>query len=132
MSTGRKQAFSVQALQLLDAALVWLGFWLASILRDPIREWSGLRPMGAPMLADMSWVLYIAVPFTPLVLEHFGFYEHVRRKARHKAIQQIAKALAVMGLILGLISVVSRLPDASRLILGIGAPIVAPVTSSNE
>ena len=125
MSTGRKQAFSVQALQLLDAALVWLGFWLASILRDPIREWSGMRPMGVPMLADRSWVLYIAVPFTPLVLEHFGFYEHVRRKSRHKAIQQIAKALAVMGLILGLISVFSRLPDASRLILGIGAPIVA-------
>jgi len=125
MSTGRKQAFSIQALQLLDAALVWMGFWLASILRDPIRELSGMRPMGAPMLGDMSWVLYIAVPFTPLVLEHFGFYEHVRRKSRHKAIQQIAKALAVMGLILGLISVFSRLPDASRLILGIGAPIVA-------
>jgi len=125
MSTGRKQAFSIQALQLLDAALVWLGFWLSSILRDPIRELSGLSPMGSSMLAEMSWVLYIAVPFTPLVLEHFGFYEHIRRKSRHKAIQQIFKALAVMGLILGLISVFSRLPDASRLILGIGVPIVA-------
>ncbi|HEY1120601.1 MAG TPA: sugar transferase [Haloferula sp.] len=126
MSTGRKQAFSVQALQLLDAALVWLGFWMASILRDPIRELFGMNPMqGKSMLADMSWVLYIAVPFTPLVLEHFGFYEHVRRKSRHKAVQQIAKAMAVMGLVLGLISVFSRLQDASRLILGIGAPIVA-------
>jgi exopolysaccharide biosynthesis polyprenyl glycosylphosphotransferase len=126
MSTGRKQAFSIQALQLLDAALVWLGFWLASIGRDPIRELFGMPPMaGRPMLADMSWVLYIAVPFTPLVLEHFGFYEHVRRKSRHKAVQQIAKALAVMGLVLGLISVFSRLQDASRLILGFGAPIVA-------
>jgi exopolysaccharide biosynthesis polyprenyl glycosylphosphotransferase len=126
MSTGRKQAFSIQALQLLDAGLVWLGFWLASIVREPIRGLFGLPPMdGRPLLADMSWVLYIAVPFTPLVLEHFGFYEHVRRKSRHKAIQQIAKALAVMGLVLGLISVFSRLQEASRLILGIGAPIMA-------
>ncbi|MCW1925982.1 sugar transferase [Luteolibacter arcticus] len=125
MSTGRKQAFSIQALQLLDAALVWLGFWLASIVRDPIRDYYGLPSMESSILADMSWVLYIAVPFTPLVLEHFGFYEHVRRKSRHKALQQIVKALAVMGLVLGLISVFSRLQEASRLILGIGAPIVA-------
>jgi hypothetical protein len=74
MSTGRKQAFSIQALQLLDAALVWLGFWGASLIRDPIREALGRDALGASMLAEMSWVLYIAVPFTPLILEHFGFY----------------------------------------------------------
>ncbi len=125
MSTGRKQAFSTQALQLLDASLVWLGFWLASLVRDPVRELVGMDPLDTTMLAQMSWVLYIAVPFTPLVLEHFNFYEHVRRKSRRKAIQQILKSLAVMGLVLGLLAVFARLPEASRLILGLGAPIVA-------
>jgi exopolysaccharide biosynthesis polyprenyl glycosylphosphotransferase len=36
----------------------------------------------------------------------------------------VAKALAVMGLVLGLLSVFARLPEASRLILGLGAPLV--------
>lgn len=124
MSTGRKQAFSIQALQLLDAALVWMGFWLASLVRDPVREIFGRLPLDTPMLSQMNWVLYIAVPFTPLVLEHFGFYEHIRRKSRKKATGQVTKALAVMGLVLGLLSVFARLPEASRLILGLGAPFV--------
>lgn len=124
MSTGRKQAFSIQALQLLDAALVWFGFWLASLVREPVRELLGQTAFDAPMLSQMSWVLYIAVPFTPLVLEHFAFYEHVRRKSRRKATEQVAKALAVMGLVLGLLTVFARLPEASRLILGFGAPFV--------
>lgn len=125
MATGRKQAFSTQALQLLDAGLVWLGFWIASLVRDPVRELFGREPLDAAMLAEMSWVLYIAVPFTPLVLEHFNFYEHIRRKSRRKAIQQIIKTLAVMGLVLGLLSVFARLPEASRLILGLGGPFLA-------
>jgi exopolysaccharide biosynthesis polyprenyl glycosylphosphotransferase len=124
MSTGRKQAFSIQALQLLDAALVWMGFWLASLVRDPVREIVGKGAIDTPMLSQMSWVLYIAVPFTPLVLEHFNFYEHVRRKSRRKAAGQVGKTLAVMGLVLGLLSVFARLPEASRLILGLGAPLV--------
>jgi exopolysaccharide biosynthesis polyprenyl glycosylphosphotransferase len=124
MSTGRKQAFSIQALQFLDAALVWLGFWLASLVRDPVRELLGRNAEDIPMLSQMSWVLYIAVPFTPLILEHFNFYEHVRRKSGRKAIGQVIKTLAVIGLVLGLLSVFARLPEASRLILGLGAPFV--------
>jgi exopolysaccharide biosynthesis polyprenyl glycosylphosphotransferase len=124
MSTGRKQAFSNQALQFLDAGLVWLGFWLASLIRDPIRVLFGKEELNSPMLDEMSWVIYIAVPFTPLVLEHFGFYEFIRRKSRQKAINQVIKTLAAMGLVLGLVSVFARLPEASRLILGLGAPMV--------
>lgn len=125
MSTGRKQAFSIQALQLLDAALVWTGFWLASVARDPFRDLLNLEAMAGPMLSQMNWVLYIAVPFTPLILEHFGFYEHIRRKSRKTAVGQIAKSLAAIGLVLGLMAVFARLPAASRLILGLGATFVA-------
>ena len=98
---------------------------MASLVRDPVRELFGREALDTTMLSQMSWVLYIAVPFTPLILEHFNFYEHVRRKSRGKAIQQVIKSLAAMGLVLGLLSVFARLPEASRLILGLGAPIVA-------
>jgi hypothetical protein len=122
--TDRKLVLTIQALQLLDAFLVWLGFWLASILRDPVREFFGMRGMGSPILTDMGWVLYIAVPFTPLVLDFFGFYGSERDKPGHKSLEQIAKALAVMGLVLAAISVFARLPDASRIILALGAIII--------
>ena len=121
-----KWVISIQMLQLLDAFLVWLGFCLGSLLRNPVRELFHMLPTsGRSMLSDMSWVLYISVPFMPLLLEYFGFYEQVGRKSRHKAMLQIAKALAVIGLVLGLISAFSRLQDASRLILLLGGPIIA-------
>jgi amino acid permease len=122
--TSRKLVLTIQALQLLDAFLVWLGFWLASVLRDPVRELLGMRAMGSPMLADMGWVLYIAVPFTPLVLDFFGFYGPALGKPRRKSFLQIAKTVAVMGLVLGAISALSRLPNASRIILVLGALII--------
>jgi len=126
MSPGRKQIRRIQALQLTDAAVAWLGFWLASILRNPIREWAGMVPMaGRSVLLEMSWVLYITVPFTPLLLEYFGFYREARRKSGREAILQIAKTLAVMGVVLGSISFFCRLQDAGRLILGLGIPIMA-------
>ncbi|HEY1120600.1 MAG TPA: hypothetical protein VGE67_03335 [Haloferula sp.] len=121
-----KWVISIQMLQLLDAFLVWFGFCLGSLLRNPVREFLDMAPMaGRSMLSDMSWVLYISVPFTPLLLEYFGFYGQIGGKPRHKAILQIAKALAVVGLVLGLISAFSRLQDASRLILLLGGPIIA-------
>ena len=54
---------------MMDAALVWLSFWTADALRGPLREWMGRDGSEGGGLAAMSWILYIVVPFTPLVLE---------------------------------------------------------------
>jgi exopolysaccharide biosynthesis polyprenyl glycosylphosphotransferase len=120
MAVGRKEAFSIQILQLVDAGLVWFAFWLASWFRVPVRELL-TRDEGQMLeLSTMSWVLYIVVPFTPLVLEFFRFYERPRTKTGFQSFRQLVKTLMVMALAIGMISVFAQLAGASRLILGIG------------
>jgi exopolysaccharide biosynthesis polyprenyl glycosylphosphotransferase len=119
MPVGRKEAFSIQVLQLVDAALVWFAFWSASQVRGPIRE-AVVGDDAAMTLSQMSWVLYIVVPFTPLALEFFRFYERPRTKTGFQAFSQLCKALLVMALVIGMMAVFAQLGGASRLILGLG------------
>ena len=122
MPVGRKEAFSIQVLQLVDAALVWLAFWSASQIRGEIRE--VLVGDHAEMtLAQMSWVLYIVVPFTPLALEFFRFYQRPRSKTGFQAFSQLFKALMTIALVIGMMSIFARLGGASRLILGFGGTL---------
>lgn len=129
MAVGRKEAFSIQLLQLLDAALVWAAFYLADILRGPVRELLGQAPIVSGVadlggLSDMTWVLYVAVPFTPLTLELFGFYRRLRSKSFGKSFSQLIRALFVMALIISMLSVFARMPDTSRWVLGGGGILI--------
>jgi exopolysaccharide biosynthesis polyprenyl glycosylphosphotransferase len=76
--------------------------------------------MEETMIDSMRWMLYIAVPFTPLILERFGFYERLRQKALRNSIVQLIQALLTIILIIGVISIFAKLMDPRRLILGIG------------
>ncbi|WP_367875274.1 sugar transferase [Luteolibacter sp. Populi] len=120
MPVGRKEAFSIQLLQLLDAGLVWLAFWMASWIRGPIRG-SIDRYDGEISLSQMSWVLYIVVPFTPLALEFFQFYRRPRTKTSLQAFGQLFKALLFMALAVGMMVIFAQVSGASRLILSVGA-----------
>lgn len=124
MPVGRREAFSIQLLQLVDAGLVWLSFYLADHLRDPVRQFFGEAPTEGGGLMEMAWVLYVAVPFTPLVLEFFRFYQRPRTKSFGRAVAQLLRSLVVMGLMLGLLVIFARLPEGSRLILGMGAGLI--------
>ncbi|MCW1912697.1 sugar transferase [Luteolibacter sp. GHJ8] len=123
MPVGRKEAFSIQLLQLLDAGLVWFAFWMASFFRGPIRETLGAYNDGEMSLSQMSWVLYIVVPFTPLALEFFQFYRRPRTKTPLQAFSQLVKALLFMALAIGMMVVFAQISGASRLILGVGGAL---------
>lgn len=120
MPVGRKEAFSIQLLQLLDAGLVWFAFWLASSLHGPIRGIIDPGETGAMSLKQMSWVLYIVVPFTPLALEFFQFYRRPRTKTALQAVSQLFKSLLFMALAIGMMVVFGKNDGGSRLILGFG------------
>lgn len=120
MPISRKDSFTIQVLQLCDAFLVWLAFWSAGEVRNFLLNWPTGLGSGDNEIATMSWVLYIAVPFTPLVLERFGFYERIRQKPGRKAILQLLQGILLIGLIIGMFSIFAKLVDARRLILGFG------------
>jgi len=118
MAISRKESFRIQALQLSDALLVWLAFWFGWEMRSLV--------LGTEDTAreTINWVLYIAVPFTPLVLERFGFYDHLRTKTAGRSIEQLIKGMIVIALMIGMFAVFAKLLDTRRLVLGIGFIVV--------
>lgn len=120
MATRRNESFRIQVSQLTDAFLVFIAFWLGEELRDFVRMWWGMAPDDELLFRSMGWVLYVAVPFTPLALERFGFYDQPMRKSTRLAVWQIVRSLVVIGLVLGMFALFAKQMGASRLILGSG------------
>ena len=118
MATSRNEAFRIQALQLTDALLVWLSFWLAWEMRDFILA------IGDEARESINWVLYIAVPFTPLVLEKFGFYDHIRMRSTGKSLAKLVKGLVVIALMISMFAVFAQITGTRRLVLGVGFVMV--------
>jgi exopolysaccharide biosynthesis polyprenyl glycosylphosphotransferase len=121
---SRNKAFSIQALQLTDALLVWLAFWLGWQTRDLVRIWLGMKLDSNTFGDTINWMIYIAVPFTPLVLEQFGYYDHLRTKSTGTAIKQLLTGLMVMALIISMYAIFAKVTDMRRLVLGSGLLLV--------
>ncbi|HEY9817657.1 MAG TPA: sugar transferase [Candidatus Obscuribacterales bacterium] len=121
MSAARShEEFRIQALQILDALLVFVAFWFAWDLRDVVLTLMDKAPSDEDHRQSVFWVLYIAVPFTPLVLERFGFYRMMRTKSAGRAAAQLFKGAAVMALFIGMFALFAKYTDVRRLALGIG------------
>ncbi len=120
MISSRSQSFVTQAFLILDAGLVYLAFLVGSMLRGLIRDWLGMLVPDETLLTSMNWLLYVCVPFTPLVLERLGFYERMRQKTTREAVKQLLWALALLVLLVGVVAVFAKWMDARRLLLGIG------------
>lgn len=124
MAASRKDSFTIQVIQIMDAFLVWIAFFLAGEVRELILAWNSQRPAPEDSLGAMAWVLYIAVPFTPLVLERFGFYDRLRRKSLRAAAWQLTQGVIVIGILISVFAVFSKVEGARRLILGLGAILI--------
>lgn len=120
MASSRKDSITIQALQITDAILVFTAFWLASMLRESILMQFTGRGAGDDSLTAMTWVLYIAVPFTPLVLERFGFYDRMRSKGAGSSAWQLIQGIFIIGLFIALVALFAKIGEARRLILGLG------------
>ncbi|MFC4991808.1 sugar transferase [Rubritalea tangerina] len=116
LGSSKKEEFSLQALQICDAFLVWAGFALASGIRWNVidGEYTGIG------LDRIAWLLFVLVPFTPLTLELFGFYRNVLNKKASAALWKVIQTATVMALVLGGCVVVFQLDPSSRLVLFFG------------
>lgn len=130
MAQGRKEALSVQALQFVDAGLVYLAFLASSILRKYLlpllKEW-GLWDLTGEIkaggLAELMPLLFVIIPLTPIALEAFGFYRHPLRKRIRDSLIQMFKSLMIVGVAVGALVVFLKLEGTSRLTLGAAVPI---------
>ncbi len=120
MSSRSHDDFRIQSFQILDALLVWLSFWVAWDLREVVRSAMGMGVAEEDVRESIHWVLYIAVPFTPLVLERFSFYRQLRTKRAHQAIGQLFKGLLVIGLVVAVFALLAKYTDTRRLAIGLG------------
>ena len=120
VSSSRKEYFTIQVLQITDGFLVWAAFWLASLLRGAILTFFYGGEHEHESLYTMIWALYIAVPFTPLVLERFGFYKRIGSKTAHSAAWQLIQGIFIIGLFISLFALFTKAEGARRLILGLG------------
>lgn len=121
MISSRKDSFNIQALQFIDAFLVWLAFWLAGYLRELILWLVSVPDTAVNTLSSMLWVLYITVPFTPLVLDRFGFYEHLGTKKSSQTVWQLVRGILLLGLFIALFILFMRVEGTRRLVLLCGA-----------
>jgi len=123
MVSTKSKSFSIQILQIADAFLVWLAFWVADWLRTPFRQFvlGGDEISGG--LGDLFYVLIVVIPLVPIALEGFGFYRDLFTKSRWRSIWQILRAGAVAGFAVGVIVIFFKINGESRWILGASAPI---------
>ncbi|BDS06742.1 UDP-phosphate galactose phosphotransferase [Oceaniferula spumae] len=117
IGSRQREQFSIQALQICDAFLVFSGFWLGDKLRPVLRPLFGMSESTEIGLAEISWLLFIVVPFTPLILEMFGFYRNMMRKTVAESLSQMVRCLIVIGVAVAIMVVFFQMSTASRLVL---------------
>ena len=104
-----RQLFNRALFQLLDAFLIFAAFRAASRL---------LAPPDFPVFDRHAWVLYIVVPFTPLILEGFGYYRP--RPSSDSAIGRLLGGICLMALGTAALAVVIGFPTGQYSTLAAG------------
>jgi exopolysaccharide biosynthesis polyprenyl glycosylphosphotransferase len=113
---GRKQEFNLQKLQIIDGVLLVFFFWVAYVLRASLSRWFE-AVYDIPNFNEFRWVLFILMPFGPILLEMQGFYHHVLQKDIWRSAIQIGRAGIMLGLIIAVSAFFFRYDFPSRAVL---------------
>jgi phosphoglycolate phosphatase-like HAD superfamily hydrolase len=87
---------------------------------------------GVSGLKEITWLLFIVVPITPLALELFGFYRRPLRQGVWPAVLQILRAFMLLALATGVMVVFFKFNPSSRAILALAIPMAMATSSSRE
>ena len=98
---GRKQEIDLKLNQLFDGIIVAIAFWLSHNLR--FNNVGGIWPeeVKIPEFRDFLWLVFITVPFTPLILELNGYYKNPLQKSTIQSLKQYLRALIFIGVLIG-------------------------------
>ena len=117
---GRKQELNLQFLQIADGLLMAVCFWLAHSLRA---IGAGLPLFQAPIgpFAEFQWLLFVILPFGPILLELQGFYSHPVNKSLRRSFEQVLRAFFWLGLLIAACGFFLQLSIPSRAVMPIFA-----------
>ncbi len=118
---GRKQELNLQFLQIVDGLLMVFAFWAAHTFRFLSAGSSifGNKPIGP--FEDFQWLLFVILPFGPIVLELQGFYGNPLQKTLGKSLAQIGRAGFWLGMVIAGCAFFLRLDVPSRAVMPIFA-----------
>jgi exopolysaccharide biosynthesis polyprenyl glycosylphosphotransferase len=113
---GRKQELNLQFNQMTDGILMAFSFWVAHTLRFLGADWAVFnRPIGP--FSDFQWLLFVILPFGPIILELQGFYTHPLQKSLRRSIEQLARGAFWLGLLIAACAYFLRLSVPSRAVM---------------
>jgi exopolysaccharide biosynthesis polyprenyl glycosylphosphotransferase len=113
---GRKQEINLQFYQIVDGVLLVMSFWAAWVLRYCATDWFQLsRPIGG--FNEFRWMLFIIMPFGPIILDMQGYYSFVLQKTLRKSFLQILNSAFWLCLLLAVCIIFFRLDAPSRAVL---------------
>src|SRR5664279_1688115 len=113
---GRKQELNLQFQQIVDGVLLVISFWIAHFLRYYATDWFELK-FEIPKFDEFRWVLFVLMPFGPIILEMQGYYNHVLQKTIRRSVAQIARGAIWMAALIAVCVLFFRLDLPSRAVL---------------
>jgi exopolysaccharide biosynthesis polyprenyl glycosylphosphotransferase len=128
---GRKQELNLQFQQILDGILLVGCFWAAHVIRSGLPLAFDSVPV-IPNFNDFQWVVFILMPFGPIVLELQGFYSHILQKSVMRSTVQLGRAGLVLGLLIAMAAFFFRYSFPSRAVLVIFALLALGVLLARE
>ncbi len=111
---GRKQEINLQLTELFDSAIIAFSLWFAHFLRSTLAPHFIEGLVEIPAMDKLYWVMAIAVPFTPIILEERGFYSNLYHKSPTRSLRQLLEALVILGMVIGMVVVFMRWEVPSR------------------
>jgi len=121
----RKQAINIQLNQVVDALLLVVVLWVCHAARYYGAIWFDWIPVRIAPFREFTWMLVLLIPFGPLLLEMQGFYEFKVGKSALRSLDQAARSMLGLLLLLGTCTIFLRLDVPSRAVLGMFA-VTAP------
>lgn len=118
---GRRQEINLQLTELLDSALLGFCLWFAHFLRSVLAPYFLPGLIEIPPIEELYWVMAVVIPFTPVVLEHRGFYSNLYHKTPARSLRQLCETLVIMGTVIGALVVFLKwnVPSRSVVILAV-------------
>jgi exopolysaccharide biosynthesis polyprenyl glycosylphosphotransferase len=115
---GRKQELNLQFLQIGDGLLMVVSFWLAHSLRAVGAGFPFFQDRIGPF-SEFQWLLFVILPFGPILLELQGFYVHPVQKSFRRSFEQIVRAFFWLGLLIAACGFFLKLSIPSRAVMPI-------------